>query len=348
MRADLLPWRLDAQWFDSAPSGTTGAGAIGRLGAVQAQLFEQSLWAISRRVPGATLESLTADFQAGRWLRTHVLRPTWHHLLSADLHWMLAVTGPRCEAAALAVNRGHGVDEATSRRAAGLIAQAVRAADRPLLRADLARATADLTIPGTVLGNAIGIAESRVDIVSGPMADGHPSWVGAGPAPDLPDRSALLAELARRYSLGHGPITAEDLRWWANLTLTDARRAIADAGLQPWSPPGSGEAFWVAETPTEREVPAVLLLANYDELVSYRRSDADYAACAVGRDIVGRSAGLVLVRGVLVGVWNRATRRHRVEVSLQVRDSALRGMRRALRSELDRYAAFCGQPTVLV
>lgn len=348
MRADLLPWRLDAQWFDAAPAATTSSQAVGRLGAVQSQLFEQSLWALSRRVPGATLTSLTADFQAGQWLRTHVLRPTWHHLLAADLHWMLAVTGPRCEAAALATNRGHGADEATSRQAAALIAEAVRAADRPLLRADLARATADLAISGTVLGNAIGIVEARTEIVCGPMVDGQPTWVVAPPAPALPDRPTLLADLARRYALGHGPITAEDLRWWANLTLTDARRAIADAGLQPWSPPGSGEVFRVARTPTEREVPAVLLLANYDELVSYHRTVADYAACAVGRDIVGRSAGLVLVRGVLVGVWNRVARRDRVEVGLQVRDSALRGVRRALRSELDRYAAFCGQPTVLV
>ncbi|MEP7188490.1 MAG: crosslink repair DNA glycosylase YcaQ family protein, partial [Roseiflexaceae bacterium] len=34
----------------------------------------------------------------GAILRTHLLRPTWHFVTPADIHWMLALTAPRVHA----------------------------------------------------------------------------------------------------------------------------------------------------------------------------------------------------------------------------------------------------------
>ena len=53
-------------------------------------------------------------------------------------------------------------------------------------------------------------------------------WLGTQPAVD---RDVALAELARRYLVGHGPATDRDLARWSGLGLRDARsglRAIAD------------------------------------------------------------------------------------------------------------------------
>ena len=47
---------------------------------------------------GATDEGVEDAFAAGRILRTHVLRPTWHFVLPADIRWLLAATAPRVRA----------------------------------------------------------------------------------------------------------------------------------------------------------------------------------------------------------------------------------------------------------
>jgi len=65
-------------------------------------------------------------------------------------------------------------------------------------------------------------------------------WLGESAAPDRVaalDREAALAELARRYLVGHGPASDADLARWAGLPLRDARvglkgiaRLIVDRG----------------------------------------------------------------------------------------------------------------------
>src|SRR5262249_37449057 len=51
-------------------------------------------------------------------------------------------------------------------------------------------------------------------------------WVPQPPAPAR-ERVALLAELARRYFVSHGPATVQDFAWWSGLTLADARAGLA-------------------------------------------------------------------------------------------------------------------------
>jgi hypothetical protein len=48
-------------------------------------------------------------------------------------------------------------------------------------------------------------------------------WLGERPQVD---REAALAELARRYLVGHGPATDADLARWAGLPLRDARAGL--------------------------------------------------------------------------------------------------------------------------
>ncbi len=56
-------------------------------------------WRRARRMPTCSPSS-----RPGGWLRTHVLRPTWHLVAPEDLRWMQGVTGPRVEASLAGVN----------------------------------------------------------------------------------------------------------------------------------------------------------------------------------------------------------------------------------------------------
>ena len=105
-------WRIDAgghgrrsRTRGCGTSGSSGAKfervaeAVGWLGAVQAQDYGGAKWGLAQRVKGcADGATWTQAFERGEILRTHVLRPTWHFVLPADIRWLLALTAPRVKA----------------------------------------------------------------------------------------------------------------------------------------------------------------------------------------------------------------------------------------------------------
>ncbi len=67
-------------------------------------------------------------------------------------------------------------------------------------------------------------------IVRGPMIGRQHAYVLVDdwlPRSEPVDRDAALAELARRYLVGHGPADDRDLARWAGLPLRDARAALS-------------------------------------------------------------------------------------------------------------------------
>ena len=68
------------------------------MGAMQAQDYAMSKWAVGVRLPKLTEKTIEAAMDRGEIIRTHVLRPTWHIVSADDLRWMLALTAPRIKA----------------------------------------------------------------------------------------------------------------------------------------------------------------------------------------------------------------------------------------------------------
>ena len=87
----LLVERLRNQRL-AASDCRTAEQVVRHLGAVQSQDYTGAIWAVGLRVPGLLAADVEASFTAGRVLRTHVLRPTWHFVAPADIRWMLALT----------------------------------------------------------------------------------------------------------------------------------------------------------------------------------------------------------------------------------------------------------------
>src|SRR5258707_2647607 len=99
--------------------------AVRWLGAVQAQDYNAAKWAIAQR----SRETMDADvdrlFDEGLILRTHVMRPTWHFVLPADIRWLLALTAPRVRRGLVGRYRELGMDENEVRRANRAFRQAL-------------------------------------------------------------------------------------------------------------------------------------------------------------------------------------------------------------------------------
>ena len=64
------------------------------------------------------------DFNEGKILRTHVMRPTWHFFLPEDIRWMLELTAPHVKTRLAHYNRK--LDEGLLAKSNTVIAQALQ------------------------------------------------------------------------------------------------------------------------------------------------------------------------------------------------------------------------------
>src|SRR5262249_6865295 len=150
-------------------AASTGA-AVGRLVAMQGQEHAYARWSVAQRAAGSPDGGmLDADFDAGRFLRTHVLRPTWHYVAPEDLGWLIALSGPIVDARNARRYRELELDAATLRTANDVMAGAVAAGPRTRhqLGAELERR--GIAVTGQRLPYLLMHAELRAVLCSGPM-----------------------------------------------------------------------------------------------------------------------------------------------------------------------------------
>ena len=95
-------------------------------GAVQAQEYAAARWGLALRMTKSTTDGeIERAVNEGRILRTHVMRPTWHFVMPADIRWMLDLTGPRVRQAMAHYGRRQGLDASTVNRALGIFERAL-------------------------------------------------------------------------------------------------------------------------------------------------------------------------------------------------------------------------------
>ncbi len=312
------------------------------MGCVQSQLHDMALWAVARRTEDATKADLDAAFAEGEFLRTHVLRPTWHFVDPSDIHWMLALTAPRIRRLMASSTNDIDLTPEALERGSAVIAASL-ADGEPRTRAELATDLGEAGLPhtGQSLGHLVMHAEIGALIVNGPMRAKQHTYVlldSVVTAPPTQPRDELLALVARRYARGHGPIRDKDLSWWTSLTLTDSRRAIELGELRPMDI--AGESYWTHDEVIDSPHPPAMLLSNFDEYISYVRDPGDYALYNGTRDQLMRNAGLLVVHGQLAGTWTRTIKAATVEVAVQSSPRVTPTIRRAIEAETAAFGKF--------
>ncbi|MBI3260346.1 MAG: winged helix DNA-binding domain-containing protein, partial [Ignavibacteriae bacterium] len=89
---NLPKLRISAQQLHTT-SFKTPAEIVSYFGAMQAQDYLMSKWAIGTRI-GSSEETVENAINSGEIIRTHILRPTWHLVAPKDIRWMLELTAP--------------------------------------------------------------------------------------------------------------------------------------------------------------------------------------------------------------------------------------------------------------
>ena len=323
---DIAARRLHTQRLVGEPFPSV-VDAVRWLGAVQAQDYGGAKWALGQRVHGATDAELDRLYDEGAILRTHVLRPTWHFVLPEDIHWMLALTGPRVLLGVAGRHRQLEIDEGVIARAREVFTEAL-AGGRSLTRAQLGETldAAGISPEGQRLPHLIMAAELDGLIASGPRrGKQHTYTLLADRAPEASpvDRTAALAELTRRYFRSHGPAQLQDFVWWSGLTAADARSGLELAGETLERQAIDGQDYWCdPEAGPGGEVGGVAhLLPNFDEYtVAYRDRAAVHGDHPFDPSLFSFGsvlANVVTFDGRVRGAWRRTVEASAVRVEVR-------------------------------
>jgi hypothetical protein len=330
------------------PSGLQPAKLVAWFGAVQAQEYGPAKWGLALRsaVTDAAIERV---IDSGRILRTHILRPTWHFVASADIHWMLELTAPQVHRRMSTYDRQLGLDPGLITRATTVIERLL--GDRGhLTRRELGVELARVGLPSGTRELAHMVMHAELDgvICSGPRRGKQSTYAllaERAPAARRMERDEALAELTRRYLRSHGPATVRDFVWWSGLTTADVRRGLEISrarrrtidGLTYWTlgrEPGS----------LRRAGTSVHLLPIYDEyLVAYR----DHQVVPRPAYVMGSFQHALLVGGQVAGTWRMLSVPEGMVVDVRPLRRLTQVERRVLAQALTRYRSFLGVPVSL-
>jgi len=346
----------------ASPRFETPEAAVGWLGAVQSQDYGPAKWSVAQRM-GADITDAELDraFDAGRILRTHVLRPTWHFVRPEDIHWLVNLTGPRIRALSAYMLRTTGLTDAILARSNEIIGRTLeggRHRTRAELRTEIDQA--GIATDGFRMGYLMMHAEISLLVCSGALRGKTQTYAlleDRAPHARRLTRDESLAELTRRYFTSHGPATVKDFRVWCSLPAADARRGLELVGselvqesfrdLTLWSgTAGALDAVVLDPSPT------VHLLQGYDEsIMGYTETKGliDLSGTA-GYSPTDRAiyVGVITLDGQFAGNWKRTTGNEVVVIEAQLARPFDSAALDALRAGAARHAAFVQRRAELV
>jgi hypothetical protein len=345
--ADICRIRLATQFLTT--TGPASPSAVVRaLGAVQSQDYPGAKWAVSQR-GGFSDAEIERELAAGRIVRTHVLRPTWHFVAAEDIRWLLGLTGSRISARMSPYNGQLGLTPQIFRKANDALGKALGGGEC-LTRAELRPALERLGIgevSGQRLAHVMMQAELDAIVCSGPVR-GKRFTYGLldtrAPRAITKTRDEALADLTRLYFATRGPATASDFGWWSGLLAVEIKRGLEMVGKELEHVTIGTRTYWMRPGAREAKARASAhLLPNYDEyFIGHKDRSAIGQRIGSAKLVTGGSAligNVAIVDGQIVGGWKRSVKSSGVVVDI----TTLTRLKVAEKKRLARAAAALGK-----
>lgn len=298
----------------------SAAETVHRMGALQAQDYAMSKWAVGMRVPGSTDSEIEAALEAGTILRTHVMRPTWHLVSAADIYWMQELTAPHVRSQMRSSSKRLELEVSTFQKSQQIMKQVLH--EQHLTREELMAEMERGGIPVNPLRAAYLMMRAELDgiVCSGITKGKQPTYALLServPQQQTYSREQALEELARRYFTSHAPATLQDFIWWSGLPVADARRALESVQPELTTETVDGHVYYLAPSLLQHihRAPSVHLLPAFDEfLISYKTRHITIAAEHQPKAFTnnGIFRPTIAVDGQTIGTWKRTIKKDSV------------------------------------
>ena len=347
----LLQLRLNNQQLVQSQFDKPG-DLVAWMGAVQAQDFFGSLWAISIRLnkflKEAEIEKAIVDKTI---VRSWPMRGTIHFCSPDDLRWMLKYLTPRVFARYKSILAKDGIDDKV-RTKSKKVFESILSGGHQLTRDELYEALekAKVSTQGTRGLHLIGTAAQDGLICLGPRRGKQHTftlvdeWIPSKRA--ILSKEEAMAHLARRYIRSHGPVIVEDFAWWAGLNKGEANAAFQSIANELETAIVNEKEFWFdpASADAKPKSGKAYLLPTYDEYgIAYKNRD-EFIYDDEYRLVGGLFTSAIMVNGKMVGTWRRVLEKDSVNIAYKPFRKFTPPQKISIQAEAKRYGKFLSLP----
>lgn len=328
---------------------------VEHFGAMQAQDFPAAKYSLGIRVKDSIDEMVEQAFNEGKFLRTHVMRPTWHFVLPEDLIWMQELTSKKVKAAMAGYNRKLELTDEVFAKATNIIVKALEGKNyltRQQIKTELAKS--GLNVEGVQrLAHLVFWPELDGLICSGPKIGKQLTYAlvsERAPQAKKLSREESLAKLTYKYFSSHGPAQIIDFSWWSGLTQKEITEGLDLNSGKLFSEEIDGKTYWFSEKVDQKPVEKAHLLSIYDE---YTIAYKDRSALGSERYIEKMIAlgnfltSVIIINGLIVGYWKRILKKDRVEIALTFYPELSEKEKDLVHEAAEEYGAFLKLPVIL-
>ncbi len=326
------------------------------LGALQAQMYKDALWAVGLRCKDTTQSKVEDAIVRRKLIRTWSMRGTWHLVPPSEVRWMLSLYP---DEPIPNYQRKNGLTDQILERGLEIIRSAFKDNEQ-LTYKEI----------GSILAKS-GIKELKMMEVQRHITRRagrkgmicFSGYVGNQPAFRLLEamipktsqygRERSLAKFARVYFDSHGPATFSDFAWWSGLRMSEAREGVAmiKSGLKEIVL--SGKSYWAPKKGRlpNRNESSEYLLPSFDEyVISYSDRSAVVRPEDAKKIINGstlRFLPTVISDGNVVGTWKRLSHSNKTVVRITPFRKLTKEQKLGVRETANRYGSFLESEVVV-
>lgn len=349
---DIAARRLLSQGL-AHPTFADPTAMVRWFGAVQAQDYLGSLWAIGCRLEGATEAAIEEAVAARTILRTWPMRGTVHFVPAEDARWMVRLLAARVISRTGSIYRRAGLADDDFARARTIVVRALEGGKNLARGALYARLEEGGIATGQTRGLHItGRLAHEGLICFGAREGKQPTFALLdewAPDPRTPAREEALAELILRYFRSHGPATLRDFQWWTGLTVAETQEGLAAVRSRLIAETVGDQTYWWLDGPAGAPPPACHLLPPFDEfLVAYKDRGpalAHHAAFWDGRDHL--ASAVIVSDGRAIGTWKRTIGKNGVSLDATLAQPLPADEQARLDAAVRQYGTYLGLPATL-
>ncbi len=326
------------------------AGEVVRwFGAVQAQDFFASLWAVGQRMKKAVEADVERAIAERQIVRSYPMRGTLHFTPPEDLRWMLKLMTPRIIAKSARLYRDASLNTAVFRKSAAIFERALQG-ENQLTREEMYEVLEDNKIQTKNYRglHILGHLSQEGLLCFGPRKGKQQTFVLLDewiPESNNLTREESLAKLTLNYFTGHGPATLQDLVWWSGLTVADIKVGIDMVKSQLSEEKIDDVTYYFSDASVKKTSKALLLPVYGEYTVAYKERDLllDEKAAKSLKQINNLVfTNTVVIKGAVVGVWRRTIKKEKtlIEINPLIKLSA--PQKESIEAAAKKYGNFVG------